>query len=359
MIGLLAFAFAGVLFVLVSQNGGFQTFFDLSEEYSAGIYLGFLLGLLAAFITAFTGFSWVWASKVSVDERIPQDARQFEQRSLETFFLLVALMLNNVAAALINGAIGLTIGGITGEWITLSGMSYAIIGGMFSYGVASVMWRFATSHTSNVGIHAISYLTPIFSLVALAIASQIGEISWPHLSIGVITIIISNVLINFEAEIRWGFKALLLALGTCGAVVYLRDGAFLFIGLEQWNWRGDGYFESITLAATVFILLLAFRVARLISHTSDEDNRTFIVYRKFDLLARRGVIDGQVCRHLLEIDRARNNSAAEQGAYIRARRVIEQVDPTNLDEADAQPLSDAESQLDALARSKQIDIHLG
>ena len=83
-----------------------------------------------------------------------------------------------------------------------------------------------------------------------------------------------------------GFKALILALGICGAIVYLRDGVFSFLGVDKWQWAGSGYFESITLAATVFTLLLAFRVARLVSRTSEEDNRTFVIYRKLDLLAR-------------------------------------------------------------------------
>ena len=83
-----------------------------------------------------------------------------------------------------------------------------------------------------------------------------------------------------------GVKALILALGICGAIVYLRDGVFSFLGVDKWQWAGSGYFESITLAATVFTLLLAFRVARLVSRTSEEDNRTFVIYRKLDLLAR-------------------------------------------------------------------------
>ena len=65
----------------------------------------------------------------------------------------------------------------------------------------------------------------------------------------------------------------------------------IFLNVVQWDWTGGGYFQSITLAATVFILLLAFRVSRVVTRASDEDNRTFLVYRKLDMLARRNVVD--------------------------------------------------------------------
>ena len=46
-------------------------------------------------------------------------------------------------------------------------------------------------------------------------------------------------------------------------------------------------------------------------------------------------------------------------AYGRARDCISTVVPGTLCEADGQLLSQAESNLDALVRSKQVDIHLG
>ena len=77
-----------------------------------------------------------------------------------------------------------------------------------------------------------------------------------------------------------------------------------------------------------------------------------------DLLARRGIIDGEVCGHILEIDRSRD-LAVVRLAYQRARDSITEVVPDALGEADSQLLSQAESNLDALVRSKHVDIHLG
>ena len=49
----------------------------------------------------------------------------------------------------------------------------------------------------------------------------------------------------------------------------------LYIGIPKWGWSGDGYFASIGMTATIFTLLLAFRVARLITRTNDEESRHF------------------------------------------------------------------------------------
>ena len=112
-------------------------------------------------------------------------------------------------------------------------------------------------------------------------------ISFLFSSIGATAIIVANLLINFEAEIRWSFEALILALGGCGTIVYLREDLFKnWLGIPDWAWSGDGYFGSIALAATVFTLLLAFRVARLVTRTNDEENRTFIILRRLDSLVR-------------------------------------------------------------------------
>ena len=90
------------------------------------------------------------------------------------------------------------------------------------------------------------YAMPVLSLLWLFFFADAEVARFDYLVIGAAAIITANLLINFEAEIRWGFRALLLALGTFGAVVYLRDGVFKFLGVDPWRWTGGGYFESIT-----------------------------------------------------------------------------------------------------------------
>ena len=337
---------AGFVFAIASQTVEVSVFQDIVNLNSL---IGAVLVSLAAITVAFVAYGFKWGADLSQDLAKGEDAK-----SLEVFCATIALLITSLVSVVVSTGIGL----FSGETLTFQDMEIPVVAGI----VAAFSWialRKANFTTDNLGINAIAFITPILSVTWLFWIADAKPIRLDYLVIGAAAIITANLLINFEAEIRWGFKALILALGTCGAVVYLRDGVFELLGVVKWNWTGSGYFESITLAATVFILLLAFRVARLVSRTSEEDNRTFIVYRKLDLLARRGIINPEVCYYILQIDQANNNVSAEQAAYAKARRLIAAVDPRHLNEADSQLLSDAEANLDALARSKQVDIHLG
>ena len=99
-----------------------------------------------------------------------------------------------------------------------------------------------------------------------------------------------------RAEVRFGFKALILALWGCGAFVYLRDDFLHLLPFDGWLWPRETYLGALGLSATVFILLLTFRVARLGPRTQDEDNRIFALHRSLELLARRNLIDPNVQR---------------------------------------------------------------
>ena len=347
---LVVVAFVGFAMVTASETGSL-----VNLQYGgAGIFLtGLLLLLLGVTCNVMTVFGFRWGTNLSRDKKFLVEVQGTAQ-SLEMGCIVLAFLMSSSVSVGVSAVIGRA----SLEPFDLQVLGTAVLGG-FVVGIGSLTWRKANLITTNLGANALAYAIPIFSLGWLALFSQVQLARLDYLIIGAAAIITANLLINFEAEVRSGFKALLLALGICGAVVYLRDGVFELLGVVKWNWTGSGYFESITLAATVFTLLLAFRVARLVSRTSEEDNRTFIVYRKLDLLARRGIIDPQVCDYILQIDKANNDVSTEREAYTKARRLIADVDPRPLNEADSQLLSDAEANLDALARSKQVDIHLG
>ena len=207
----------------------------------------------------------------------------------------------------------------------------------------------------------------IFSLVvqtmlpvlALAWLLFIGiEVANPGYLFVAATLIVTFGLMSVEAEIRLGFKAMIIGLASIGVVIFIREEVFAFLGVSSWDWGGSGYFESITLAATVFTLLLAFRVARLISRTSEEDNLTFAIYRKMELLVRRGHLSPRALNNIRSLDQS-STSFNESLNYDQSQRWLQTVEATQLSEADVQLLSESQSQLDALARSRQVDIHLG
>ena len=354
---LVLLSMAGFSFALASQTADFGSLWDI---FSDGSYVGAILAILSTIAWSLTAFSFRWGANLGREVTQSAGQRGTDYLSLELCFVVVGVFIVSLLAAAVSSGIGLA----RGELLNLSQTPVkTFIGGGFLLGLAavggSIAWRKANIYTTNLGINALAYATPVLSLIWLFSLGQANVTRVDYLVIGAAAIITANLLINFEAEIRWGFKALLLGLGTCGAVVYLRDGVFEFIGIDRWNWTAGGYFESIALAATIFILLLAFRVARLVARTSEEDTRTFSIYRKLDMLSRRGVIHHRVCELILEIDQARNDSAKEKAAYNEARQLLAAVDPQPLNEADSLLLSDAEANLDALARSKQVDIHFG
>ena len=360
VVSLTLLSLAGFVFAIASQTtttDGIDSFFAVLWESRNGI------GLVLAAIVVTTLITSAWKWGVLLDSQAKTEPND---RSLQLMFVIVAFLIASIISSIGSAGVALA----EGETLTPAGALLAFLFGAILT-VGNVVWGKANFVTDNLGINALNYAIPILSLIWLVSVPvilrylgvqgvpQAEVVRWDYLVLGAAAIVTANLLINFEAEIRWGFKALLISLGLYGAIAYLRDGMFTFLEIHSWSWNEAGFFESITLAATVFTLLLAFRVARLVSRTGEEDTRTFLVYRKLELLARRGMVSPQVCEHILEIDKANNNSAAEKEAYDHARALIAEVDPLALNDADAQLLSDAESQLDSLARSKQIDIHLG
>lgn len=351
LLTLMVVGFVGFVFVVLSQEG---TLLGLGGIHLTNLIIGVVLAVIASGVTSLSAFGFRWGTDLSRDIQSSGLSLK-DPNSLDLFGAVVGSIMANLIVIPLNFAVGFSFG----ERLPLHIIVIAVAAGAVSHGVATLCWRKSNLMTSNLGVNAIAYGTPILSLVWLFYFSQADVLRVDYLIIGTAAVLTANLLINVEAEMRWGFKALVLALGGCGAIVYLRDDAFSLLGVEEWYWGGSGYFESITLAATVFTLLLAFRVARLVGRTSEEDSRTFVIYRNLDMLARRGVVDPKVCDYILQIDQAENNSAAEHEAYGNARRLIAEVNPGPLNDADSQMLSVAEANLDALARSKQVDIHLG
>ena len=178
------------------------------------------------------------------------------------------------------------------------------------------------------------------------------------LIIGAAAIIATNLLINFEAEIRFGFKALILALWTCGTFVYLRDEFLHLLPFSGWLWPRETYIGALGFSATVFILLLTFRVARLAPRTQDEDNRIFALHRAVELLAKRNLIAPATGEHIRGIDSARNPEELRI-AYTRAKLCFVQAAAIDHPASDQKLLADAEAQLNMVVHSRQQGTDFG
>ena len=268
------------------------------------------------------------------------------------FFVLVSFLISSFGAA----AVGLIVGLGRAETWDMEILGMAFLGGLIVNGTAGIMWRKANMADDDIGFNALGYAIPVVAILFLLLFGMAGVSQVDYLIIGVMAIVVANLLINFEAEVRWSFEALILALGGCGTLIYFRDELLGWLGVPNWTWSGDGYFGSIAMTATVFTLLLAFRVARLITRTNDEESRTFNILRKLDRLVKRGVIDEDVRYCIMVIDETNNQSTLKE-YYLKARGYIANATPEN--DSDSDTLVQVEADLDMLVRSQQTTPVLG
>ena len=350
MLLLLTLGLSGFAFVIVGQAGGFAS---VETGNLSTPVVGVILALVGAVATSFTVFSFRWGTDLA--RELPEKAKQaFSDDELNFFGLLVAALIASTVSGVINAFAGMN----SGEVLDSRTLLIAVVVGGGANGIANLAWRKVNLSTDNLGVNALAYATPIFSLAWLFLFYQVAPERPDYLVAGAVGIIIVNLLLNFEAEIRFGFKALLLALWACGAFVYLRDDVLQYLPFGEWHWPGETYFGALGLSATVFTLLRSFRVARLSTQTQEEDNRIYTLFQNVDLLARRNVIDPDTREHVIAIDKAVTPEQL-QNAYRDTKERLDRAEATNPDPDDQAQLAEAETQLNVIAHSRQQGIDFG
>ena len=347
---LLLLGFVGFGFVVSSEAGRV----DWVDSSGLFVFLpGLLLALLSAGIAACSAFNLRWGADVSAELASNSQGRWTRDDS-DLFCVVVASVIANTVAIPLN----LVASVVSDESLTANILLFGILWGFVINATANVAWRYANLITDNLGINALSYATPIISLVWLFLFAQVSVYRADYLIIGALAVASANLLINFEAEVRFGFKALILALWGCGAFVYLRDDFLHLLPFGGWLWPRETYLGALGLSATVFILLLTFRVARIAPRTRDEDNQIFALHRNLEMLARRNLIDPTADQYVRGIDSARNPEELQR-AYTQAKLCFAQAAAVDLPPADRRLLSDAEAQLNMIVHSRQQGIDFG
>ena len=362
---LMVLGIVGFAFVIIAETG----WTDISPETSAWrLVAGVLIVLSCAVVGAFNAHNFQWGRQLASEHRASfqnegegeiDDER--DSNRLVFFYVVLGSWVVNVLAVLANGVIGFGTS-VLGVYGAVSGntLVYAVAWGAVAFTAAGILNRKANLMTTNLGVNALNYARPVFGVALLVFFAGLGadvagvDIRRPdYFLIGTLGIVSVNILINFEAERLLGFKALVISLWVFGALVYLRnvDG-----GLLTWMVPEAGYFEALALSSTVFTLILSFRVVRLAGRIQDEDNRTFRLFRELAALSRRDVIDFEICRLLLVVDRSSGEDLRE--SYGKARSLLlEAVDRAG--SADVEHLTGLEAELDSLVYSRQQDINFG
>ena len=318
-----------------------------------------LAGVAIAASAAITGSLTAFAFKWGIDLRnaLPEESvEKFDANHVGLFCIVVSNVIGSSIAAPVNLAIGV----MAGESLNLASWLISIfLSGLLVHTCANTIWRFANIETDNLGINAMAYGIPVLSLVWLLLLSYVGDVRGDWLIIGAAAIITANIFINFEAEIRWGFKALVLTLWACGAFVYMRDDLLDELPFSGWVWPGETYFGALALSATVFILLLSFRVVRLSGRTQDEDNRIFNLFQQADVLVRRNVIDPSIREHILAVDGSHSPEELQE-AYQEAQLVLARgIASSEATSDDLEKLGAIEAQLNVVVHSRRHGIEFG
>ena len=346
LVGLLGLWFA------TSADGGTLLGFG---TLSPGTSIGILLAFLAAGVAALTAFGLRWG--VDLARALPADKGADPDNILVN---ISCALTGQGIANLIGAVLQASIGFASGESITLESVGIAFATGALVASVGRTAWRTASLTTTNLGINALSYALPIASLAWLLVFEQIAILRFDYLAIGVVAIVVTSLLINFEAEIRFGFKALMLALWACGTIVYMRDDLLLlgYFPVADLVWPGETYLGALALSATVFTLLLSFRTTRLAQRTQNEDERVIALFSAVDLMARRNVIDPDVRRHLLSVD-ASHDPEELQSAYREVQACLTKAKAADVDREYEERLAEAETQLNIIVHSRRHGIELG
>ena len=357
--------FIGIVFVILSEFHGdvglASWFSQMLGESQLG--LGFALIFIALIIAPLGAFGLRWGVDLGRSLGNAEDAQQ-GTRGQEFFGAVVGQLIGNAFALAINLSVGMFSGeqapesnvvlsGAGEQAFTISPIMFAVVGGIITLAIGGIAWRAGSLVTHDLGVNTLFYMTPVVALLWLYVFSQLGllvqvEVLRPDfLIIGAIAIIVANLLINFGADRLLGFKALMIAVWGCGAMVYLRP--------QTWLWESD-YFSALALSATIFTLIYAFRVARLSARIADEDNRGFLLVRRFEALALRRVISPAVCDDVLLVNQA--DGPRVQEAYDSARQHIG-VALVNANPEDVERLVALEAELDSLTHSRQQGINFG
>lgn len=352
MVGLSFLCFIGVAFVVNSQFG---TGISENNTSSAMLVIGTVLALGGAIAAALTAFIFKWGAIVGKEVSNVLDKNK-AIISLELFCVVIAHFIGSLISIPLNGLAGF----VSSESTTLASLGIGILGGIFVQSSASILLRKANLVTHNLGVNAMIYMAPIMALLWLFLASQVNVARIDFLLIGAGAIITANLLINFEAELRLGFKSLIISLWVCGVWVYLRPVEGALFGIQDWAvGSAEAYFSVLTLAATVFTLILSFRVGRLVSRTRDEEDKTFALFQKLDTLVERGILSAEVRKHMLVIDVSERRLNSLRSAYASTRKCISDAKANSDDDAHKSQLGEAEAELNALVHSKQQGIVFG
>ena len=374
-IGLVAFAVLGLIFMLGSQTADSISspldIFGLTALLGIALALGSSVLGAVSFIGTYAygkimysrlGAGHTEASKAPVKKADDNPSEQLLWLNVFSFVIgrVVALPMLLLTAVLGNNIT--EISNITQVSLySLLGATLLGIGRAFG----NILLRWGNLLSSQPAVNAISFFAPLFALLWLMMVG-IALPRFDLFMVGAVLILAVNILIQLKPDEerdvgtfgkskrtggRLGFTIFILSIWTFGTFTYVRDE---LLPADQLLWEQEEYWGLIALSATVFALILGFRVARLSSRITHEDEMTFELFRECEHLVEVKVLPADTLEMLNDLDTAQPKTLLQ--SYIRVRKhirsaKIQSIKSDNRDNINS--LASVAAKLDKLTHSKQ------
>lgn len=290
---LFAFSLLGVTYVTLSHT-------NIDEPFSYRGLLLLMIGLVLLGARAERSIKWAELMVLNYKNtehnfltRIPKDKREEE---LKKYFMLLCLTIAGISTIIVTvlGSIFWILQGnmwnlsfasnsidlFTNQIVITNTVAWVIcIAGGFADAIGRWSFRLGNLYTNTLDINGIYYLAPVLSLVWLFPFGLIQLQRLDYFIVGALIIFATSILISIEDRTgRHGFRGLIVSLWITGLLIYFREQWIQWPWLAdntpwEWNIESVDYYSLIVLSATIFILILSFRLNRLIERTSKEEDQ--------------------------------------------------------------------------------------
>ena len=236
-------AFAAISLVILSHNDTPTVLpSGVPGLVDSGVVVGVFLVLCAAFLgAAFGGCTLRLGTIISAQNTTVQT----KDRGDIVYSISVVIFCRFLIAPMLCG-----IGLLFSETLTMHQFLSASAFGFVVTSLASIGFRMANLKTKDLGVNALSYASPLLTLLWLWMLSKLEVPHTDYLIIGAMGIVSANLLINAAPTMRGGYKALVVSTWVIGASMYLNEWHVAMSALSA----PLASIVQITGAVTIFII---------------------------------------------------------------------------------------------------------
>ena len=203
---------AGMTLIVMSHNtsNAHSASFTITDSGTLfGVFLVLSSALCAAVFATFT-------LKLGCEVAARNTDRKNREKG-EIFYAIVVTSTTHLCA----GSSVCALSFLLGETLTWNQFFWAAMAGFCVNSIGTIAFRLANLKTRNLGVNAIAYATPLFTLGWLWLLSMIDVPRVDYLIIGALGVVSANLLVNAAPNIHSDYKGLVIVLWVSGTITYL------------------------------------------------------------------------------------------------------------------------------------------